>query len=112
MTTNLRGADVAALRDLRTSLLAAAAELDRCAVTTSAALDGLAWAGRDRTWFREAWETAHRPALKHVADAVTLAADEIAAQADDQEAASSAVTGGGSPSTTGSAGSAAAAAGA
>lgn len=100
MTTNLRGADVEAVRELRTALLAAAAELERCAGTTSSAVDQLAWTGRDRTCFHETWMTAHRPALARVAEAVTRAADELGAQADDQELASSAAGAGGAASTT------------
>jgi hypothetical protein len=88
-TETFQGADVQALRGLRTSMQTFVAELQRSAATTTCALDALGWTGNDRTSFGTTWAECYRPVVQQVADAVARAADQVEAHAADQERASS-----------------------
>jgi hypothetical protein len=100
-TETFQGADVQALRALRTTMQGVGAELQRSAATTTSALEALTWAGNDRSAFGSAWTDCFRPLLQSVSDAVTRAADQVEANAADQERASSDT--GGTGGTTGTA---------
>ncbi len=100
-TETFQGADVQALRALRTTMQGVVAELQRSAATTSSALDALAWAGNDQSSFRTAWTEWFRPVMQSVSDAVTRAADQVEANAADQERASADNGTGGTGGTTG-----------